>query len=301
METLFKCVAGKMGVPRRNPHIFPGPQPISIERIHFDILKQNDYFVCEKSDGTRYALLCTKWNTHKVSVIINRGLHMYIVKNKFKPNVYEDTVADMELVKAKNTWLALMYDVVHYQKNVKNLTLLQRLECATEIQKSIRRVKGDTITFVSKPMFPLKEIKVAIEGTKDHVSDGLIFTPVNEPIKFGTHETMFKWKPKYKNTIDFLVKRQIPNINLYVQERGVLMFESQIPLQSLTPEWNTRLQDGTIVECAFNDKTANSWIPVLIRTDKTHPNNRRTFYRTLTNIAENITQLEFLNLLKKTK
>jgi len=37
--------------------------------------------------------------------------------------------------------------------------------------------------------------------------DGLIFTPINEPIRIGTHETMFKWKPRNKNTIDFLVKK----------------------------------------------------------------------------------------------
>ena len=33
--------------------IFPGCQPISIERQHFGILSKNDYVVCEKTDGTR--------------------------------------------------------------------------------------------------------------------------------------------------------------------------------------------------------------------------------------------------------
>ena len=38
--------------------------------------------------------------------------------------------------------------------------------------------------------------------------DGLVFTPINEPIRIGTHETMFKWKPQAKNTVDFLMKKE---------------------------------------------------------------------------------------------
>ena len=36
---------------------FPGPQPISIERRHFPMLKRQPYLVCEKTDGTRYMLV----------------------------------------------------------------------------------------------------------------------------------------------------------------------------------------------------------------------------------------------------
>ena len=38
--------------------------------------------------------------------------------------------------------------------------------------------------------------------------DGLVLHPVNEPIRLGTHETMFKWKPQEQNTVDFLMKRE---------------------------------------------------------------------------------------------
>ena len=37
--------------------IFPGCQPISIERKHFDTLSKNDYVVCEITDGVRYMML----------------------------------------------------------------------------------------------------------------------------------------------------------------------------------------------------------------------------------------------------
>ena len=50
-----------------------------------------------------------------------------------------------------------------------------------------------------------------------------------------------------------------------------------------------------IVECKYiTDDTPMWWMPILERTDKTHPNNRRTFYRTLVNIKEDIKMSDFL-------
>ena len=38
---------------------FPGPQPISIERKHFPILKGAEYVVCEKTDGEMHMMVAT--------------------------------------------------------------------------------------------------------------------------------------------------------------------------------------------------------------------------------------------------
>ena len=38
------------------------------------------------------------------------------------------------------------------------------------------------------------------------------------------------------------------------------------------------------------------WQPIALRADKNHPNNRRTFYNTLTNIKEDIQWEEFCTL-----
>jgi len=123
--------------------------------------------------------------------------------------------------------------------------------------------------------------------------DGLIFTPINEPIKTGTHETMFKWKPRDMNTIDFQAKKWENKWGLYVQEKGRLIFESELSLEQ-TPSWIT---EDCIVECQYMcDETPRWWKPKSLRVDKKHSNNRKTFYRTLVNIRENIQMNEFLKI-----
>jgi hypothetical protein len=44
--------------------------------------------------------------------------------------------------------------------------------------------------------------------------------------------------------------------------------------------------EGKILECVYR---LGNWTPIITRTDKSHPNNLRTFDRTKVNISENIT------------
>jgi isocitrate/isopropylmalate dehydrogenase len=128
-----------------------------------------------------------------------------------------------------------------------------------------------------KDMIPLDQISSIQLSEK---TDGLVFTPVNEPIRIGTHETLFKWKPRHQITIDFLVKN---GKDLYIQGRK----QAQLHL-SIRP-----YKDDTILECDYREL---GWTPVRERTDKTYPNNRRTFDRTIVNLRENIKLEEFYNL-----
>jgi hypothetical protein len=73
-----------------------------------------------------------------------------------------------------------------------------------------------------------------------------------------------------------------------------MYFESEIPLNRIADEpW---FEDGAIVECMYMTwEEPMWWKPLKRRRDKTHPNNRRTFYRTIVNIKENIKMKEFLD------
>ena len=286
-------------MPQRTPHFYPGPQPISIERKHFERLRDNEYLVCEKSDGVRFGFISTKFNGNAMTVIVNRKLDMFVVKTKFSLSITKGTVADLELIRCGEAWMALIYDVAWYGGvDIKNSNLYARLAYANKIQKAVRKNKyGDDITFRGKPMFPKDQIERALHGESTHISDGLIFTPVNEPLRIGTHETMFKYKEKSKCTVDFLCRPFVDTIRLFVQERGKLLYETEIPVNMIFTKYREKIREDTIVECQYNEKT-KLWHPIGIREDKTHPNNRRTFLRTMTNIAENIKPQEFVTLLK---
>jgi len=79
---------------------------------------------------------------------------------------------------------------------------------------------------------------------------------------------------------------------LYAQEKGEPIYESTIPPNRMDESW---YRHNAIVECEYvTDDIPMWWRPLKMRTDKTHANNRRTFYRTLVNIKEDIQITDFL-------
>lgn len=280
-----------------NKSFFPGPQPCSIERKNFGTIKQGSYVVCEKTNGTRHVCVCTMFEGKKMCVLVTRNQDMYLVPINILRPMFEGTILDGELVKTngpESQWLYMVYDCLMTEGvSCTQKSLLDRLKVAEVFVSGIMKMKKDPLLFKMKTFWALKDFE-GFQKTLDtfpYSTDGIVLTPVNEPIRSGTHETMFKWKPKDSNTIDFLFQRRdSTKWGMYVQEKGRIYFESELE--------NAKLLEGTgegsIVECQYvHWETPRWWRPLNIRTDKTHPNNRRTFYRTIVNISEDIKLDEF--------
>jgi len=129
-----------------------------------------------------------------------------------------------------------------------------------------------------------------IKKTTENKIDGLIFTPIDQPIRFGRDYSLFKWKEEH--TMDLLVKK-IPDLKssnslgLYGSSRGELYLVDKIK-ESIIKEFikETKLpKEGLVIEFKYQD---NQFIPYRIRTDKTIPNGKITIDNTFINIKENI-------------
>jgi hypothetical protein len=285
---------------RTKPHMFPAPQPISVERRHFGQLNSHPYVVSPKADGERFLLVALG----ERSVLINRAFEETDIKFRFKKNAFEGTILDVEKIGNR----ILVFDA--YQVNgeiIKDKGLGERLERATALVKSVLKTSKDPFKLEMKPVFERDDLEKAMKTDFGYEADGLIFTPKDEPAHVGTHETMFKWKPLEKNTVDFQVvpstrmhdcrQEMIYGYDLYVQEHGKKICEARVPQELVEPHWRTIMDTGKdhclILECEYIQGDVNFWRPIGIRRDKMMPNARRTFQRTLVNIEEDIQWKEF--------
>ena len=252
---------------------FPGPQPVSIERRHFPILKRNRYVVCEKTDGVRYLLVS---DAERHVMLVNRSFELTTVHL----NIPKNTILDGELVTCHDgRKLFVVHDAVLIKdENVSTYSLTERLDMAKSIVRQVICTPKSPFRLVVKTMVPFEDFDT-LRTEFPYETDGLVFTPVDEPIRTGTHETMFKWKPKNKITIDFLVRGR----DLYIQERGNLIKKCEL-------HGPCDFSDESIIECEYGDV---GWRFVKCRTDKTYPNNHRTYLRTIVNIREDIQYQEF--------
>ncbi len=256
----------------KNVDRFPGPQPVSIERKHLALLRKNDYLVCEKTDGVRHFLVCfTDSENRKICALVNRSFAYTL----YPLTVPRNTLLDGELIGNR----FIVHDAVCVKGlDVRKMSLIERLVQARAVTRAILPLPD--LRVECKNMLPYSRMNELVLGKN---TDGVIFTPVNEPVRMGTHATLFKWKPRENITIDFYLK----DGNFCIQYDGKMVTVQKYPEHS---------EKEGIYECSFDGEI---WKPLKKRTDKSHPNNKRTYDRTLVNIRENIQFCELGHPLSK--
>jgi len=276
---------------------FPGSQPVTVMLKDLETLK-NDYMVCEKTDGERHVMLLINIDNKPMCFLINRNNDFYFVTLSLKKEVFEGSIFDGEIIQTKTgTWNYLIHDCYSYNGS-SFMELSHNLRYAAVLDFITKRyINKETDCFNIKTKI-FYNYGPEVNKTWDHIVktteneiDGLIFTPIYEPVKFGRDNSLFKWKTNH--TIDFLFKKVGKKINLYGTRKGVnyifkSLTETDPSYTNITSFEETNLKNGTIIEFNY-DPNGDIFKPYKTRSDKNQPNSEITITNTLKNIQEAIT------------
>ena len=217
---------------------FPGAQPVSFARRHLQELQEQDYYVCEKSDGIRCLMYLTEGDGREITYLIDRKNDYYYVTNLHFPlpesetSFHTSTIIDGELVNDREPSGAtqlkyLVFDCLRLgNTQLMHRTLDKRLAyyrdkvfnpyyALYEKYSDEKQYLPFVVEFkkMERP-YGIGMLFKSILPNLPHGNDGLIFTCRNTPYKFGTDPHILKWKPANENSIDFLLTLDIPYCEL---------------------------------------------------------------------------------------
>jgi len=277
--------------------IFPGSQPVTIEKKDLPVIKKKDYVLCEKTDGERGILLIINIDNKPMCFTMNRKNELLFLTFSFKKEVFEGSIFDGEIIKNKNgEWNYIIHDCMCYNgRNYVNINHKLRYAAIIDfITKRYVNKETDCVNIKTKLFYPCCTIKKTwehVRNTTENEIDGLIFTPIYEPIIFGRQNSLLKWKNVH--TIDLLVKFYKDKVVLYYYKNGNKLFksfsldsENYILIKNYFTE-NKITKKDSIIEFKYSLKN-EIFTPYRIRDDKDKPNGELTVLNTLKNIKEDI-------------
>ncbi|CAF1497422.1 unnamed protein product [Adineta steineri] len=234
---------------------FPGSRPVSMDRENCNIVSQS-YQVSWKAMGTRYMLLIL--NKSEIYMIDRNNVvfkinYLWFPQDPNCTNHLENTLLDGVFVTNKTgnveEYLYYVYDVVYYNsEDVSQKSFIKRME----IYKNIINIRNEAVrtSYMDNRSEPfsihakkfwdlpaaLKLLGDKFQSQLRHVSNGLIFQPVNDPYMPGEFWRVLKWEKDDTNanaetTTDSVmnaIKRPISKSLLCSVIREHILFENYI-------------------------------------------------------------------------
>lgn len=289
---------------------FPGANPTSLmsEDVSRLALNAHDYVVAPKTDGVRYWLsMCIIEGDNSMVWLCDRALNMILVRMELPKEVYFGTLLDAELVQRRDNgrWDLMVFDAIAVRgKHVGSENYTRRLELAADTLSNVSVC--DAFDIQMKPVFGAEHIRTVFDSldSHSHPIDGIIITPISEPIRRGLHPSMFKAKPAHMHTadleavVDWEETQRIANDSIVAvvlsatdPARGVVECDRAIIATTVIGYATThevaqkQHERKIIVECAYADRR---WVPFTRRHDKSAPNSFFVVQRTARNVSEAI-------------
>jgi hypothetical protein len=223
-----------------------GLQCVHVERQHLQLLRQEPFLVCEKTDGIE-SLLCAAGGE---LVLIDRAYNTTRVELQSPLDPRERTILDGELING----VFHVFDAVLVSGTIVGISELPfRLEAASRwVAHFGSQLKGLKVEM--KMMFPWASAAHLANSCLRHGRDGLVFTPFS-PLLQRRIPTL-KWKERKAITVDFLVQS---NYDLMVIDKGesVRVSKASHSPSIVQTKVDILLRKGQtpIVECSWSDRT----------------------------------------------
>ncbi|KAM0681252.1 Dcp1p-Dcp2p decapping enzyme complex alpha subunit [Glugoides intestinalis] len=191
---------------------FIGSHPVTFSKESIQSLLNEDYFVCEKSDGIRLMMFIYEGTVY----FYDRKNRFYVTDLIFKAQF--QFLFDGEMYLEDKTFIFSVFDTLLFDSKPRlHAPLNKRLGYCFEFEKIVqkgfimRKNHSELKMFhiIGKIMFKSYSFLDILKGIPllKHENDGLIFTPVNEPYLISSRSKIYKWKPAHLNTVDFLIKK----------------------------------------------------------------------------------------------
>jgi hypothetical protein len=290
---------------------FPGAQPVSIEKKDFTTIKGENYVVCAKLDGERYFLYTTKIPLKlcdigkpvtssfvNINFLMNRKLEIFIVDSSWSDRAYTGKcLFDGELIKNE---FVIHDSIIVGGENIKNKSWDYRWKCANEfIMKNYNSNGKNTFGIRLKKFYTTNNIQGLFNEIQNEKieSDGIVFYPMKDPVKFRNQPNLFKWKPPGHHTVDFNVKIVGNQVNLITWHQSEEKVYRSLNIDDFKdfPIENNDIVEFRVDQLSHSKNAPVIFIPILKRNDKPNGNNLFTVRKTILNAVENIQEQDLIN------